>query len=316
MLSIINLNAQNQPYLGSFNYNWQVINPGAIDKLLSVDSDLPYVLSVMARTQSLGIEGAPQTYFVSGEYRPVKDGFNLKLGGSILYDKTDVFSSIVVTPNIGVYRSDQGRTIYVGLSPSLSRNQLNISELKFKDQSDLNALSTRQNPWQSNIGIGTFYKYRRRFYTGVSLPGVLQFSEGKKVVNPYLNLVSGYYHRFAKNWRMEPALWVRYIPNLQFLTFANQRTPVSTDVNLRFLRFPDRAKVEQFWGGIGFGMSQNLRLECGFLFTTGNLGTSGSPGNRSPDQYYRMSVIANRPVGRSSLSQFPSLEVEFSFAFK
>ena len=110
--SFFSLKAQDQPFIGHFNNNWQLINPATLDKLMITDNQLPVLISGMARSQWLGIEGSPQTYFLSAEFQPIGDGFKFRYRGTLLYDKTDVFSAFSFAPNVGVNFSNKSHTFY------------------------------------------------------------------------------------------------------------------------------------------------------------------------------------------------------------
>lgn len=316
LFAFLSLKAQDQPFLGNYNYNWQLVNPATMDKLMMMDNQLPVLVSGSARSQWFGIEGAPQTYYLSAEFQPIGDGVKFRVGGTLLYDKTDVFSAFSFAPNFGVNFSQKSKSFYFGLTPSVSRNQLNINRLTFDDPEGLGAIANASGDWESNVGAGFLFQYRKTFYGGISAPGILQFADRKKVVNPYFNIVTGYVYRFSRNWRVEPSMWTRYIYRFQFLNLGNQFLPFSTDLNFRFIRVGDRGLKERYWFGGGFGMSQNLRVEFGALLSLGGMSKATDVINRGSIQYVRFSLIANHPIGGNQLSRIPSLEVGMAYGFK
>lgn len=269
------LNAQLTPYQSFFQYNWQIINPAAIDKSYIYDEPREFIVSASYRKQWFGVANSPETYFVSVEHKSsgTKNRFSsgVKYGFQAYRDKADDLSHNGFYGNFSYYFpiASSGKFIHIGTTVGFLWQQLNLNPNDFKVPEQSGFELPSRNFFDVNVGI--FYRDKRKFYAGISIPQLLSldFNDGfapseERQTQKFYNLILGgfidsdTYDRFGNGstWVIEPSIWLRYTPGLTFQSLINDR-PFSGDANLKF------HYNQTIWFGSGYSTNQFLNLEFG-----------------------------------------------------
>lgn len=213
--------AQQVPHYTQYLYNMQVLNPAYV----GVKSDLS--VSLLARQQWVGVEGAPETntFSVNGRTR---DG--LGIGATVINDKIGLTQStnINIDASYTIQTSQFGR-LAVGLKGGISYFSNNLSEGSTPDN-DVYESTPGRFP---NIGFGGLY-YTDRFMIGLSIPNILKSNQFEIFETTYRNnsisnanyfLTGEAIFDISEDLKYKPSAIIKYTPTL----------PVSFDVNSNFM---------------------------------------------------------------------------------
>lgn len=213
--------AQQLPHYTQYLYNMQIINPAFVGYRAELS------MSVLARQQWVGVEGAPttRTFSLNGRTRN-----GLGIGTTIVNDRIGLSE----TTNINV---DASYTIVTSRNSRLSfglKGGLNFFNNNLFDgitpDNELYASTTGRFV---NVGFGGLF-YTRKFYVGLAIPQLLEspqfyiednLKQGSIATNPNLFLSTGMLFKLSEDILFRPSTMVRYTANL----------PTSIDVNSSFL---------------------------------------------------------------------------------
>jgi type IX secretion system PorP/SprF family membrane protein len=213
--------AQQVPHYTQYLYNMQIINPAFVGYRAELS------MSVLARQQWVGVEGAPttRTFSLNGRTRR-----GLGIGTTIVNDKIGLSE----TTNINL---DASYTIVTSVNSRLSfglKGGLNFFNNNLFDgitpDNEIYASTTGRFV---NVGFGGLF-YTRKFYIGLSVPQLLEspqfyiednLKQGSLATNPNIFLSSGVLFKLSEDILFRPSTMVRYTANL----------PVSVDINTNFL---------------------------------------------------------------------------------
>lgn len=259
--------AQQLPVFTQYREFHGIINPATLN---SDYTNYEYNLSfgVSSRIQWSGLEGAPRTSLVRGEYIFDNHGTGLLVGGYILQDRTGPTSTTGVYGRIAGIISD-GDPYFGGLSIGLNfgaaQFRIDASDIEFVDAGDF-AGADNQYKIYPDVGAGIYF-YRQldgggifdgdNVYVGLSVPQVFgldltftnelgDFSVTK--VQHYFGLI-GLYKYFSEDSFWEPSIWVKYVPGASVQVDFNSRVQWSRN----------------FWLGAGIANNKNFHLETGFM---------------------------------------------------
>ena len=237
ILFTITAKAQQNPQYTQYVYNMNIINPAYAGSKEALN------LNFLARTQWVGIEGAPQTLTLGG-HTPL--GRNLGLGLSVIVDKLgpvkeqNIYADVSYTLNF-----DNERKLAFGLKAGFTAFNLCLTCLTSVDQETSAFLDRAANKTLPNIGAGLFY-YTNNFYLGFAMPNLLetfyfektgnQITNGSEKTHFFLN--SGYVFDLNRDVKLKPSIMVK----------ATQGAPLSIDFSGNVLMYD---KLE-------FGLSYRL----------------------------------------------------------
>ena len=314
-----------QTLLNSFyQYNWSQINPAAVDKIQMFDEHQT-IINATARQQWIGLKGSPLYYHLAFENMPEINNqytHRIKWGFSVFKDQTDQIQTLGITINFAYYiQFSKNKFLHFGISPSLIRYQVNIDEIKFKEEDPLSNVITDQGYTDMNFGV--FYRQidkesKTGFYLGLSVPQAFALRFEKKEDSGFfakervqhINLLAGGF--IKKNYRTvfayEPSMLVRYVPGLTYNTLIN-RLPISADFNLRAYYLYDKGTSNSYWGGLGYSTNRNLRVEIG-LDKNGLFG-----GDFQDESKVRVAFSWEIPIINSGLNLGQSLELNIAYAW-
>ena len=314
------LSAQLTPYQSFYQYNWQIVNPAAIDKSFIYDENRAFIATASYRKQWVGIANSPETAFISIEHKPSsKNRFNsgIKYGFHAYRDKADALSNNGFYGNFSYYFpiARSGKFIHIGTTVGLIWQQLDLNQGDFKVPESRGIDLPSRNFFDVNIGI--FYRDKRKFYAGVSVPQLLSLDfndgfspSGDRQIQKFYNLILGgfldsdSYSRFggSSTWVLEPSVWVRYTPEFSFQSLIANR-PFSADANLKF------HYNQTIWFGSGYSTNQFVNFEFGI----GKELDGGVYGHNSD----KITIGASwqLPVGNRMVRLGNSFEIKLAYAW-
>lgn len=274
-----------------YRYNWQILNPAAINHLYLEDNSnrKQYVFNATFRRQWIGFEGAPTTYNARFEYMPKANSNEvspIKVGFFASGDQAGAINTNKFFGNFAylIYfnRSTLAESyLSVGLNVGLVRYNVDINEIRFQEQQNNIPVDGVLNQAYADMALGCFFRKKTydpyylptfgiaEVYAGISVPQTFtmdlsQTDDGafdlKRVQHFYL--ITGGVLTINSKLLLEPSLWVRYLPNGSFQTLFDN-TPVSGDLNMR-LQYKNKV-----WAGVGASTNRLLHFEAGFTLGQG-----------------------------------------------
>ena len=215
-------------------------------------------LAAIYRQQWAGVEDAPQTQVVSGDYFPEHKSFSFS--GNIQNRKA---GAIAETSIYGTFRYqlklNRNNKVNVGLSAGIVQDRINAAEIKFLDPGDVIHEGQSLTSIIPDFNFGIFYKFKNRYYFGLSVPQLAGLkSKFKNEVNGLtINNVQHFYAQggalfYTNSYEssfVELTAWARYIPG----------TPVGSVFNFRY-QYDDL-----FWVGVGGDTALIAHLEAGLI---------------------------------------------------
>ncbi len=198
-------------------------------------------IAALYRNQWLGLDGAPETQTLN-LHTPM--GYRgVGLGISIVNDKIGPTSETYFDVDFSyTIQTSFDAKLSFGLKASAHMLDIRYSELdEFEIDPQLQSQQDIQNKFSPNIGAGVYY-HTERFYTGLSVPRLLEtthfdessISTATEQINLYF--ITGYV------WDLNPFL--KFKPTL--LTKAVQGAPIQVDLSANFMF------NEKFIGGIAY----------------------------------------------------------------
>ena len=330
-LFIVLLHAQRTPYTPFYRYNWQMVNPAAMDRIFMVSNTKTMMLSASYFKQWVDIDGAPEFYHISYEHKPIVDRrfpHRIKWGVQAFEDKTDAIGTFGAYANFSYYiefGNSRDKTLHFGISPGFIQYAVDTKEVRFQEQDEQALEMFAESQTFTDFNFGVFYKHSKRFYVGASVPqtftlninspedGLFVADRIQKmhfyfVAGGFINGSSNQYSYTANNrWILEPSLWVRYLPGYTYQTIS-EKTPISGNFNLRMHYRPNQKSADLIWGGIGIGTGNSLHLEAGlykvFIYTIRDEGTLA-----------RLSLSYDASLGQEVVSLGNSIGINLAFAW-
>ncbi|PCH78029.1 MAG: hypothetical protein COB98_01885 [Flavobacteriaceae bacterium] len=216
--------AQQSPQYTQYMYNMNVINPAY------AGSEGTLNIGVLYRTQWVGFEGAPKTVTASIN-APV--GRNVGLGFTAIADEIgpvkeqNIFADFSYT----IKTSDIGRLAF-GIKGGATFQRIDFNSMTAVEEEDYLIDRNNVNNIYPNVGVGIFY-YGERFYTGFSIPNMLETLHFEKKDGMISNacekmhyfFTTGYVFDVSENLKLKPSLFAK----------AAMGAPVSIDVSFNAL---------------------------------------------------------------------------------
>ena len=271
VLFTVSVKAQQDPQYTQYMYNMNIVNPayaGSYDALS---------LNFLARSQWVGIDGAPQT-LTFGAHSPV--GKNVGLGLSIIVDKIgpveeqNLYGDFSYTLKIS-----EEANLALGLKAGFTFFNICVPCLKTTDPDDDAFINENANKVLPNVGFGAFY-YTKKFYAGLSIPNLLQTfhfeKDGGQITRAgerkHFFLTSGYVFDLNEDIKLKPSMMVK----------AAEGAPLSVDFSGNVL-FSEKFELglsyrldESVSALINVRARKNLRIGYAYDYTLTNLGNFNS----------------------------------------
>lgn len=313
-------------------YNWQFVNPAAIDRL-QMFGQKRSIITGGVRQQWVGLEGAPTLYTLSFEHMPY-DGrqFNhpIKWGFNTFTDRTDKISTTGISLNFSYFldfgRMYKKRRLFFGVNPSAIQYRVNGAEIKFKNASEPLAIDVNQTLFDFSFGV--FYQQTSNgingdlsgFYGGLSVPQSfalnLQDQKDNGIFSKdrvrHVYLLGGAFLPILDNRVIfEPSTWIRYVPGYEYET-AFSTLPVSMDFSIR-AHFSLNGN-NLLWVGGGYGSSGNLKSEIGISLDTGEM-SRGASAQFLSEGTLRFGFGWELPLSNQTVNLGQTLDVTVSYAW-
>jgi len=215
--------AQQSPHFTQYLYNQQIFNPAAVGSR----SDLN--ISLLSRSQWVGLEGAPTTQTFALAARSRK---GIGLGTSIIRDQIGLSESINTNVDISytIITSEHTRLAF-GLKGGATFFNNNLSEgITPINEVTTSNYETFQNTSgvYPNVGFGAYF-YNSKYFFGLSVPYILkspEFTIETTNVSAIANTINyfaiaGVRFKAGDNFMIKPSTLVKYTSNL----------PLSVDFN-------------------------------------------------------------------------------------
>lgn len=321
LLTNSEVNAQHGSYNYFYRNNWQLVNPAAIDRSHYLTKYHPTtVLSAGSRVQWIGLEGAPQLYFISAEHcpEPQFNQPNYKIGVTAFGDRTDAISTYGFFGNYSYFFIlpwGRGHTLHLGGSVGYVQYGVNMKRIHSPTKAQDVVLQNSEKRSFADFAIGAIYRVKKRFYLGLSSPQTFGLNLTRDSVHAntigvrQVNVSGGWFlNRGLRDFStaydndfsflFEPSFIVRYAPGVTFSTIKFlKNSPFSADVNLRFHYH------RKFWYGGGLSTNGTVNFEGGI--------------NREMGNETKMQIGAGYtiPVFQRYQSLGHSLEVTFGYYF-
>lgn len=283
---------QQDPQYTQYMYNMSMVNPAYAGSTEAVS------MGFVARTQWLGVSGAPQTF--SGYYhRPL--GKKIGIGGSLLHDKigpvneTHAYADFSYTVNV-----TDNSLLAFGLKAGATFQQIGLLSLNQNNENDPK-FSQNSNKIHPNFGFGLFF-YDDNFYIGGSVPNVLKSLHFEKENGAISNasermhgfLTSGYVFELNESFKLKPSCLLKY----------TSHSPLSIDISLNTLwrekvEFGVSHRLDDSWSFItNVRLTHNIRIGYAYDHTISNLGqfNSGSHEFLLLFDFYLLSNNPNRTI--------------------
>lgn len=271
ILFTVSAKAQQNPQYTQYVYNMNIINPAYAGSKEALS------LNFLARTQWVGIDGAPQT-LTFGAHTPLRK--NLGLGLSVIVDKLgpvqeqNIYADVSYTLNF-----DNDSKLAFGLKAGFTAFNLCLTCLNSVDPETTDFMDRAANKTLPNIGAGLFY-YTNKFYLGFAMPNLLETFHFEKTGNQVTNgsekthffLNSGYVFDISRDVKLKPSMMVK----------ATQGAPLSIDLSGNVLIYEklefglSYRVTESMSALINVRANKNLRIGYAYDYTLTNLGDFNS----------------------------------------
>jgi len=255
--------AQQDPQYTQYMFNTLSINPAY------AGSRGHFSMSALARTQWVGIEGAPDTQSFS-LHAPI--GFSgVGLGFSIINDKLGPSVETHFDSNVSytIRTSEEGQ---LALGLRLGGRTLNLDWSKGRFQNpDAIFNNNVNNKFLPTLGAGIYF-HMPDWYVGLSVPNFLRtthyndFLESVAAEKLHYFFIAGYVFDVTENLKFKPAILSKIVAG----------APLSLDISANFL-FNDKFNlgVAYRWDDsisaiLGFQISETLTLGYAYDLTTSN----------------------------------------------
>ena len=215
-------------------------------------------VAAIYRQQWVGVEDAPQTQVISGDYFPEYKPFSFS--GNLQNRKA---GAIAQTSIYGTFRYqlklDRNHKINAGISAGMIQHRINANDIKFLDPGDVIHNGASLTTISPDFSFGILYKFKNRYYFGLSVPQIAGLSskfknEGNDLtINniQHFHAQGGaiFYTNKHESSFIELSAWARYIPG----------SPFGSNFNFRY-QYDDL-----FWVGIGGDTALIAHLEAGLI---------------------------------------------------
>ncbi len=246
------LHAQQDPQYTQYMYNTMSVNPAY------VGTSGHGVINLLARTQWVGVEGAPDTQTLSYDtpigYSGVGLGFNLV--NDAIGPSTETYLDANASYTV---RLSERSNLAFGLKLGVRFFNVDWSKGLYKNQTD-SYLQQNISKVLPTVGAGVYY-YRTNWYLGLAIPNIIRTDhyddslDGGTVATERLHyfLIGGYVFDLSDSIMFKPA----------FLTKIVSGAPLSLDISANFLF------NEKFRAGVAYRLDDSISALLGFRINQG-----------------------------------------------
>ncbi len=232
-LSLLKVNAQQDPNYTQYMYNLNIVNPAYAGSVGTLS------IGLLGRTQWTEISDNPKTVTFDA-HAPL--GKRVGMGLSLIADEIGPMKEQNIYADISytITTSEEGRLAF-GLKAGVSLQKSDFSIIVLPQDPDDPLFDENIDNTYPNFGAGVFY-YTDKFYIGASVPNILKSKHYNfdSSLNVYTKaseeahyfLTSGYVFDLSSIVRFKPSVMLRGVLN----------APLSYDINANFLLY-DRFEV-------------------------------------------------------------------------
>lgn len=257
--------AQQDPQYTQYMYNMAMVNPAYAGSNDAIN------VGFLARTQWVGVKGAPKSFSVF-VHSPV--GKELGAGISLIHDKIGPVTETHAYADFSfTIKMSQKSKLAFGLKAGATFQQIGLLNLTQAETNDPN-FSQNVNKTHPNFGFGLFY-YRENFYIGASVPNILEslhFERSGRTISRaseemHSFLTTGYIFDLKNEFKLKPSILAKYV----------NQSPLSLDVSLNILwknkfEMGVSHRIEDSWSGIlNFRVNDSFRIGYSYDYTVSNL---------------------------------------------
>lgn len=281
--------AQQEAQYTQYMYNTSLINPAYSG------SEEVFKLSMLHRSQWVGIPGAPTTQTLSLEGMLAR-----RLGASINLSKDVIGPLDEYTGDVNIayhiQLTKKGR-LALGLKGGIKKFRLDLTKGNLNDQQGMVTTSSVTSDTYTTMGAGLYY-YTDRTYIGVSTPNLLESDYQNSDLNVNYNpekhffLIAGTVFDIGTYTRFKPAI----------LAKAVSGAPLSLDVSANFM-FRDKFILGAAYrldaaisGLLGIHLSKNLFVGYAYDHTT-TIDSRYTGGTH--ELFLRVKLSKNSPIYKS-----------------
>ena len=255
---------QQDPQYTQYMYNTMSINPGY------AGSNDYLSISTLARTQWVGISGAPETQTLSF-HTPI--GYSgVGFGLNIINDKLGPSQEIYFDANFSyTIKTSEEANLAFGLRLGGRSFSLDWSKGKYQNPADVVFNQDVNNKFLPTLGAGLFY-YTDKWYAGLSVPNFLRTDhyddriESVAAERLHYFLIAGYVFDLTDNILFKPAVIAKVVSG----------APLSMDVSANFL-FNEKFTLgmayrwdDSISALLGIQVSDNFNIGYAYDLTTSN----------------------------------------------
>jgi hypothetical protein len=265
--SIVSIKAQQRPISSFYSYNWQVLNPAAMDNEFAIrpNSESRSILSnsngmsgnmnsATLRMNHIGGETQATLFSAFERFVNIKNQ-NFRMGFALGMNKIFDTQNYLIKGNVAYLLPISTRHyLNIGFNFGAGYDVYNVSNFRYRhtDEFEIQTFS-RITP---NASAGIFYTLNK-FHLGFSAPEIIKKSA------LYSTITANYEGNL-----IEPSILVRYVPKLSPFAF-NTTLPISANLNIRYHirelvgKSHRPAGHEEWYLGAGYSTSSILNLEFG-----------------------------------------------------
>ena len=263
-LTIVDCFSQQDPQYTQYMFNTMSINPAYAGS----KEDLS--ITALARSQWVGISGAPQTQTLSF-HSPI--GFSgVGIGLNLINDKLGPSQELYFDANVS-YTIKTSETTKLAFGLRLGGRSLNLdwSKGKYHNPADVVFNNNVNNRFLPTLGAGLYY-YSEKWYAGVSVPNFLRtdhyddFLESTAIERLHYFFIAGYVFNLTENIKFKPAALAKVVSG----------APLSVDASANFL-FNEKLNLglayrwdDSISALIGFQVTNRLNIGYAYDLTTSN----------------------------------------------
>jgi type IX secretion system PorP/SprF family membrane protein len=323
ILSSNHLHAQQLGLTSLYRYNWQILNPAAVNHSYLEDKNKQYMANASYRQQWAGFEGAPLNYSMRFEYLP--EDLNIKAGGFAYGEQAGAIGTNAGYLNFAylIYFNKcltSEEYLAIGTNIGMVNYRVDLNEIVFQDPQPGLFGEEGFEQWYADMSFGAFYRWKtydpsvlssiafKEFYAGISIPQTFTLNfNTPDTLNYSLErirhyyLMSGAFISLNNKILLEPSIWVRYAEDLQYQTLFNNN-PISADANIR-VQYDNL-----IWIGTGFSTNRLAHFEAGTSLGRGQYLNSNS------SYALTLALAYDVPIGWNSWLG-PSFEVSIGVAW-
>ena len=257
LLTSFSLKAQQVPLYSQYMMNAFLLNPGIAG---SVDY---FPIRLTVREQWVGIDDAPSTQAISGNYLFEKQNFGL--GGYIFNDKFGPMSRTGIQIAAAYHlRISNDIKLGIGLAGKASQFKFDESKLVMIEQGDMAVGGGTISQFSPDADFG-LYLYSKKFSVGLSATQLLQLnldkfytdsvSDKNQIIRHYY-ANAGYKFTVSDNFDIEPSIMVK----------GTMNTPWQLDFNVKGYI------MKNYWLGFSYRTSKDIIAMIGVKYKKFYLG--------------------------------------------